>query len=241
MWKPPRPRRLAKRYQIKIIQPILCQVTFSVVIGDILPCSLWKLPSFNSFQGLWSDQKIWVGLMSSLFETTHSSDAWNPAVHAQFINVYSPFLSHVQDFSAGNRIHYKTDDIMDPLHHYMHFYPTPAEHAASKSSPTSSSSYQARKSLNVPSNSCLKGTVYASRSIEVLLNSAPLWKNGRQGAQRSSMSPRKNQTGIYIIYPNFKGTFGAKVVEVSNWQVTSSLRWVGGRGWEGWVKRWFEA
>lgn len=45
---------------------ILCQVTFSVVIGDILPCSLWKLPSFNSFQGLWFDQKIWVGLMSSL-------------------------------------------------------------------------------------------------------------------------------------------------------------------------------
>jgi len=43
--------------------------------------------------------------------------------------------------------------------------------------------------------------------------------------------------GIYIIYPSFKGTFGAKVVEVSNWQVTSSLRWVGGRGWEGWVKR----
>ena len=115
-------------------------------------------------------------------ETTHSSDAWNPAVHAQFINVYSPFLSHVQDFSAGNRIHYKTDDIMDPLHHYMHFYPTPAEHAASKSSPTSSS-YQARKPLNVPSNSCLKGTVDASRSIEVLLNSAPLWKNGRPGAQ----------------------------------------------------------
>ena len=38
----------------------------------------------------------------------------------------------MQDFSAGNRIHYKTDDIMDPLHHYMHFYPTPAEHSGIK-------------------------------------------------------------------------------------------------------------
>ena len=117
---------------------ILCQVTFSVVIGDILSLMFVETPFFQQLPGfmIWPEN---LGGFDVIFvETTHSSDAWNPAVHAQFINVYSPFLSHVQDFSAGNRIHYRTDDIMDPLHHYMHFYPTPAEHAASKSSPTSS-------------------------------------------------------------------------------------------------------
>ena len=125
---------------------ILCQVTFSVVIGDILPCSLWKLPSFNSFQGLWSDQKIWVGLMSSLLRQ-HTVVMPEILQFMRNSSMFIPLFFHTCKISAPV-IGYTIKRMISWIHCIITciFTRHQLNTAASKSSPTSSS-YQARKPL----------------------------------------------------------------------------------------------